>query len=75
MHPVDKVCYYSNSNQTIVSVKHYDLLIAKPTSYDDDFNEEGNSYHGDSLSFTFFYRMHKVGVNLLQKENTLECTG
>ena len=42
MHPVDKVCYYSNSNQTIVAVKQYELLIAKPTSYDDDFNEKGN---------------------------------
>lgn len=41
MHPGDKVCYFSNRNQNIVAIKHYDLLITKPTTYDDNFNEKG----------------------------------
>ena len=41
MHPGDKVCYFSNRNQNVVAIKHYDLLITKPTTYDDNFNEKG----------------------------------
>ena len=41
MHPGDKVCYFSNANQTIVAVRNYDLLIAKPSSYTEDFDDKG----------------------------------